>query len=129
MFHQRRSLLCLSLTSRCNANKIAFDISQAIHKLAAAGVVQGDVSLDNIGIKNGKFVLFDFDKASRATPEKVDKDNSDLFKSISQRGSIKLDKLGPTRGNIAKRLQAIAAGANEEEAGGKFIALQIKGLD
>lgn len=87
---------------RKNANKLAWDIGNAIGLLAKEGIAQSDVSIDNIGIKDGQFVLFDFDKAKGS--EGSD-DMSSLFTSISKRGEIPPTRLADTRQRIEKHLQ------------------------
>lgn len=109
---------------RANANKLAWDISNAIAELAKVGIVQGDVSIDNIGIKNDQFVLFDFDKAREQSKELIEKDQTDLFTSISKRGNIKPDKLTQTKERIEEHIRNIAEKGEDPKAA-SFLELKI----
>ena len=67
-----------------NIVKILWDIGKAIEGLHANGIYHGDSRIDNIGIKNGKFVLFDFDGSRKCLPsdKHIRKDFSDFVRSI-----------------------------------------------
>ncbi len=67
-----------------NADKIVYDINKAVHGLASLDLSQGDVSLDNIGIKDGRFVLFDFDLCGAARTES---DLNSLKRSLAHAGT------------------------------------------
>lgn len=110
---------------KANANKLAWDITNAIHELEKAGIVQKDVSIDNIGIRDGQFVLFDFDKAKSG--DNGHEDVNALFDSISKRGGIARNKLDSLHANVLKRIQAIDE-TGDESQGGPFLPLQIQKL-
>jgi hypothetical protein len=67
-----------------NYLKICYDISKALYSLKVIGIIHNDTRLDNVGILDGNFVLFDFDGAG--TPDSKCKDYiddySDLLKSF-----------------------------------------------
>jgi hypothetical protein len=67
-----------------NIVKLLWDIGKAIVGLHENGIYHGDSRIDNIGIKNGKFVLFDFDGSRSCSPKDkhIYKDFSDFAKSI-----------------------------------------------
>ena len=65
----------------------------AIKGLASLGVSQGDVSFDNMGRKNDRFALFDYDKARPASDDTVADDVSSLGKSFSNRGGLDINKV------------------------------------
>lgn len=67
-----------------NIVKLLWDIGKAIAGLHENGIYHGDSRIDNIGIKNGKFVLFDFDGSRSCSPKDkhIYKDFSDFVKSI-----------------------------------------------
>ena len=71
---------------RRNAKKIIFDITNAIEGLYQNNLAQGDARLDNVGIKNGKFVLFDYDVFSPANKHTVKRDLSMLSGSLLGHG-------------------------------------------
>lgn len=61
--------LCLNLLDNkklkqllvSNLTKFLWEIGCALHGLHKNGIAHGDCSIDNIGIRDGRFVLFDFD--------------------------------------------------------------------
>jgi hypothetical protein len=63
-----------------NYIKIWYDISKALLALKSIGIMHNDTVIDNIGIRNGKFVLFDFDGSG--TPETKGKDFIDDFTNL-----------------------------------------------
>ena len=50
-----------------NIIKFLWDIGRAINGLHFNGIYHGDARVDNIGIKDGNFVLFDFDSSKKVT--------------------------------------------------------------
>ncbi len=56
-----------------NILKLMWDISKAIYGLNLCNIIHGDCRIDNIGIKDGRFILFDFD-GSRYIDDNEDKD-------------------------------------------------------
>jgi RIO-like serine/threonine protein kinase len=62
--------------------KFVWDLSHGLQCIHSSGFVHGDCSIDNIGVYNGHFVLFDFDMAKPVTPEGINKDYDTLNKSI-----------------------------------------------
>ena len=66
-----------------NITKILWDISKCLYGLHFNLIIHGDPSIDNIGIRNGNFVLFDFDNSSMNNKNFSDrKDNWDFLKSL-----------------------------------------------
>jgi hypothetical protein len=71
---------------RKNGPKIHFDIARAIHGLYEKGLTQNDVRLDNVGIKNGNFVLFDYNAAKPASEVTINEDLRILAGSLTSKG-------------------------------------------
>lgn len=67
---------------RENRNRFLWDIFRAIFGLHQCGIAHGDVSLDNIGIRQGKFVLYDYNLSQTATEERKNRDIYSLFRSL-----------------------------------------------
>ena len=66
-----------------NIVKFMWDISKALYGLHTNCILHGDSRLDNIGIRNDKFVLFDFDCAKMDTDIfSFTKDNWDIMQSL-----------------------------------------------
>lgn len=66
-----------------NLIKLLWDISKALYGLHANEIVHRDTRIDNIGIHNGNFILFDFDGSiNSSTASIMKKDQFDLFQSI-----------------------------------------------
>lgn len=65
-----------------NFFKIWYDISKGLNALKTINIIHNDTVIDNIGIYNGNFVLFDFDASD--SPENKGKDFSDDFKMLKQ---------------------------------------------
>jgi len=55
-----------------NIEKLMWDIMSSLTVIHDAGVIHGDATIDNIGIYNGNFVLFDFDSS------KTEGENTDI---------------------------------------------------
>jgi hypothetical protein len=67
-----------------NLPKILWDIGKALYGLHKHKIVHNDCVIDNMGIHNGKFALFDFDGSIEPTENKgLDSDITTLYKSIS----------------------------------------------
>lgn len=66
-----------------NITKIIWDISKGLFGLHSLFILHGDPTIDNIGIRNGKFILFDFD-SSKIDVDHVSfkKDNWEFLKSL-----------------------------------------------
>lgn len=86
-----------------NYIKIWYDISKALLALKSIGIMHNDTVIDNIGIRNGKFILFDFDGSG--TPESKGKDFTDdfanlrksfEFRGVNVQGSEKLQGINST---------------------------------
>jgi len=69
-----------------NAKKILHDCSKSIDLLRQANLAQRDVSVDNIGIKNGNFVLFDYNLLSEGSRQTERIDNKSLVQSLIAHG-------------------------------------------
>jgi hypothetical protein len=66
-----------------NITKILWDISKCLYGLHFNLILHGDPRVDNIGIRNGNFVLFDFDNSSMdSSISSYRKDNWDFLKSL-----------------------------------------------
>ena len=65
----------ISLIIEKNLIKILWDIGKALYGLHTYNIKHGDARIDNIGIKNNKFILFDFD----GTTDDYDKQLSNNF--------------------------------------------------
>ena len=69
--------------------KFLWDIGRALHGLHKNGIVHGDARVDNIGIKNGNYVLFDFDASKKVdmytytSTHLMNKDYNDFITSIN----------------------------------------------
>jgi tRNA A-37 threonylcarbamoyl transferase component Bud32 len=63
--------------------KFIWDISKGLYGLHSLFILHGDPTIDNIGIRNGVFILFDFD-SSKIDVEFVSfkKDNWEFLKSL-----------------------------------------------
>lgn len=67
---------------RENRNRFLWDIFRAIFGLHEHGIAHGDVSLDNIGIRQGNFVLYDYNLSHPASEERKNRDVYCLFRSL-----------------------------------------------
>lgn len=68
---------------RNNISKFIWDISKGIYGLHSLFILHGDPSIDNIGIRNGVFILFDYDSSKADVQDlSLKKDNWDLLKSL-----------------------------------------------
>ena len=65
---------------RINLFKIIWDIGKALYGLHVMNIIHNDARIDNVGIQNGKFVLFDFDGSGE--PEIKNKYFKDDFKDF-----------------------------------------------
>ena len=76
-----------------NIFKLIWDICKALNGLHNMNIYHGDCRLDNVGIYNGNFILFDFD-ASKQTKTKeynlMEKDLYDFISSIKFNSGKKL---------------------------------------
>jgi hypothetical protein len=69
-----------------NITKILWDISHSLYGLHQNNISHGDCRIDNIGISDGKFILFDFDGSfSQESSFNYSKDLYDLITSIKYR--------------------------------------------
>ena len=64
-----------------NLQKLLWDIGRSLYALHINNIQHGDARIDNIGILNGNFILFDFD-GSRISQLDSEKDVYDFIKSI-----------------------------------------------
>lgn len=64
-----------------NLSKLLWDIGRSLYALHQNNIYHGDARIDNIGILNGNFILFDFD-GSRMSPIDSEKDVYDFTRSI-----------------------------------------------
>jgi hypothetical protein len=65
-----------------NLHKLLWDISKALYGIHINNLFHGDARIDNIGIRDGNFVLFDFDGTSIDEHNVYKKDYYDLITSI-----------------------------------------------
>lgn len=66
-----------------NIFKLLWDISKCLYGLHQNNISHGDVRIDNIGISNNNFILFDFDGSNIFEPDyDYSKDVSDFLRSI-----------------------------------------------
>lgn len=66
-----------------NITKFLWDISQALYGLHCHSILHGDARIDNIGIRNDTFILFDFDGSNMGNEiSSFKKDNWDLLNSL-----------------------------------------------
>jgi hypothetical protein len=66
-----------------NITKFLWDISKALYGLHYHSILHGDARIDNIGIRNNTFILFDFDGSNMGNEiASFKKDNWDLLKSL-----------------------------------------------
>lgn len=65
-----------------NYIKIFWDINKTLYGLYMNNIIHNDTRIDNIGIKNGKFILFDFDGSVYPSID-IASDSYDLQKSMS----------------------------------------------
>lgn len=73
-----------------NTEKFYWDILRAITYINICGYEHNDVSMDNIGIRNGNFILFDYDMSKKSN-DLFTEDLYKLFRSIKfNTGTIKL---------------------------------------
>lgn len=72
---------------RKNWIKFFWDIFRGIFGMHVCGFHHGDVSLDNIGIRDGTFVLYDYNlsRANRYASEDLQRDIYTLFRSLRWR--------------------------------------------
>jgi len=68
-----------------NIKKLVWDISKALNTLHNLNIYHGDCRIDNIGIYNGNFILFDFDGSKISNTKEytlMEKDVYDFISSI-----------------------------------------------
>lgn len=66
-----------------NITKLLWDISKFLFAMHNSGVYHGDVSLDNIGYKEGNFVLFDYNVSDKmAIRDYMWRSKSDMYSLI-----------------------------------------------
>jgi hypothetical protein len=67
-----------------NIEKFLWDLTKALYGLCSNGIIHGDARIDNVGIYNGKFILFDFDASKKENDFLLlqTRDLSDLKSSI-----------------------------------------------
>lgn len=65
-----------------NLNKIVWDLNKSLISIHSKGFIHNDATLDNTGIKNGKFCYFDFDASQEITEDNINKDQKTLNMSI-----------------------------------------------
>lgn len=66
-----------------NITKMLWDISKCLYGLHCNSILHGDPRIDNIGIRSGNFVLFDFDNSNMDIKSfSYRKDNWDFLKSL-----------------------------------------------
>jgi len=66
-----------------NILKFIWDISKALYALHSLSIMHGDPTIDNIGIRNNNFILFDYDSSKIDTNLiSFNRDNWELLKSI-----------------------------------------------
>ena len=66
-----------------NIIKLLWDIGLCLYILHSKGIIHGDVCIDNIGIANNKFILFDYDGSEIKYDRNLNyKDLLDFIKSI-----------------------------------------------
>lgn len=65
-----------------NIYKLLWDIGKCLYAFNKINLIHGDARIDNIGISNNKFILFDFDNTSFLTEESYNKDIYDFITSI-----------------------------------------------
>jgi len=65
-----------------NLHKLVWDISKALYGFHTNNLLHGDARIDNIGIRDDNFVLFDFDGSSIDEHNVYKKDYYDLITSI-----------------------------------------------
>jgi serine/threonine protein kinase len=66
-----------------NILKFLWDIGKAISGLHYNDIYHGDTRVDNIGIKDGNFVLFDFDSSKKITPENYTHGYANMMKDYN----------------------------------------------
>jgi tRNA A-37 threonylcarbamoyl transferase component Bud32 len=96
-----------------NSEKLIWDINKAIHGLHQEGYSQGDVRLDNIGIKNGNFVLFDYSGLREKSKLTLQDDFTMFEESLKARG------ITPLSANVLDVL------SEEDDIQQKMIELQL----
>lgn len=70
-----------------NWRQIYADVSAAILQLFKQGLSQNDVSVDNMGMKGGKYVLFDYNAIRKSSLSTVEDDLRSLLKSLRRYGA------------------------------------------
>jgi tRNA A-37 threonylcarbamoyl transferase component Bud32 len=65
-----------------NIFKLLWDIGKCLYAFDKINLIHGDARIDNIGIANNKFILFDFDNTSFSNKESYNKDIHDFITSI-----------------------------------------------
>jgi len=65
-----------------NIYKLLWDIGKCLYAFDKINLIHGDARIDNIGIINDKFILFDFDNTSFSNKESYNKDIYDFITSI-----------------------------------------------
>ena len=66
-----------------NFNQLIWDLFKAINGFHSIGYIHGDSRIDNIGIKNGKFVLFDYN-LSHVSPQEFLTQDFQMFAKSCQ---------------------------------------------
>ena len=90
-----------------NFNQLIWDLFKAISGFHSIGYTHGDSRIDNIGIKNGKFVLFDYN-LSHLSPEEFLTQDFQMFAKSCQyqiRGSLPLTPFFLSNGVLSDTLQ------------------------
>jgi tRNA A-37 threonylcarbamoyl transferase component Bud32 len=70
-----------------NLNQLIWDLGKALNGLHNLGYLHRDCRYDNIGIKNGKFILFDYNLSRKMTQNDQ---KSDDYKALSESLASKL---------------------------------------
>jgi len=66
-----------------NIKKLVWDISKALNTLHNLNIYHGDCRIDNIGIYNGNFILFDFDGSKISNTKEYSLMEKDVYDFIS----------------------------------------------
>lgn len=67
---------------RKNWIKFFWDILRALFTLRKMGYEHGDATLDNIGIREGYFVLYDFNLSRKISNHRIDSFKKDLYRTL-----------------------------------------------
>lgn len=81
-----------------NIYKIMWDIGKSLYGLHYNNYIHGDPTIDNIGIKNNTFILYDYDNSTKLKFENI---NSDYYK-LNRSFSLYIDDK-----NICKKISYI----------------------